>query len=400
MHLETLELLRTADGRAALAAAEGLAPVRDGALSAVTALRAMGIAPDLASAALTQSGLRRAAVPKFGADATSMFFTRAGLEQATRAPVARRRAQRLASHGVRVVADLGCGIGADCLALARAGLRVLAVEADPLTAAVARANVEARGYAGLVEVRCADATAVDLSTVDAVFCDPARRGGAAGTRVFHPSGYSPPWPFVAGLPDRVPATVLKLAPGLDHAHIPAGAEAEWVSVDGDVVEAALWCGPLSTVGRRATLLRAGGVRAAALTGSGERSAATGAVGRWLYNPDGAVVRAHLVAEFAELVGGHLADPRIAYVFSDDAAPVLTPYASCFEVVERLPYALTQLRAALRSRGIGSLEILKRGVAVDPAQLRRRLRLAGDQSASLVLTRLGSTPTALLLLRRS
>jgi predicted RNA methylase len=45
---------------------------------------------------------------------------------------------------------MGCGIGSDAMAFARAGLEVVAVEVDPATAAVARANL-----AGHAEVICA-----------------------------------------------------------------------------------------------------------------------------------------------------------------------------------------------------------------------------------------------------
>jgi len=386
-----LDLLRDRTGMAALAAAEELVGTGGGdPLLAATALRSRGYGADLASAALTQATLRRRAAAKFGADAARMFFTAAGLEQATRGVVATRRARRLADHGAGRVADLGCGIGADTLALARADRRVLAVEADPATAAMARANAEALGLADRVEVRCADATTVDLSDVDAVFCDPARRGGT-GRRIFDPAAYSPPWSFVEALPGRVPATVVKVAPGFDHSLIPAGSEAAWVSVDGDVVEATLWCGPLASVPRRATLLRGGA--AYALTGTGHAPAPVGPIGRHLYEPDGAVVRAHLVADFAATVDGHLADPHIAYVFAEKATP--TPYGRCFEVLDTLPFARKRLRAALSALDIGALEILKRGLAVDPDELRRDLRLSGSRPATLVLARLGNTPTALL-----
>src|SRR6185369_15527223 len=130
-------------------------------------------------------------------------------------------------------------------------LAVLAVDADPTTAATAQSNVETLGLAAVVQA--ADATVVDLSDVDAVFCDPARREG--GRRRFDPDAYSPPWSFVVGAAERIPRTVVKVAPGFDHARIPAGAETEFVSVDRDLVECALWFGPLATVPRRATLIR-------------------------------------------------------------------------------------------------------------------------------------------------
>ncbi len=377
--------LLTPAGRTALELASSVG-VAD-PLAAATALRRRGVPAGLAAAALTQVELRTRAATKFGADADRMFFTRAGLEQATRGAVATRRARRLADAGVRHVADLGCGIGADAVAFARAGIRVSAVDADPATAAVAAANAAALGLAHLVEVHCADARDADLSDVDGVFCDPARRRG--GTRVFDPAAYSPPWDFVAALPSRVARTALKLAPGIDHDLVPAGTEAEWVSVDGEVVEAAFWCGPLAGVPRRATRLPSG----ATLTGTGARRAPVGPVGRYLCEPDGAVIRAHLVAEFAATLDGTLADPDIAYVYTDRLVP--TAFGRGYEVLEVLPFSVKRLRAVLRERGVGRLTVKKRGCAIDPDQLRRSMRLAGTAEATVVLTRIAGAPLALL-----
>jgi SAM-dependent methyltransferase len=339
---------------------------------------------------MTQAALRRKAVAKFGTDAAAMFFTRTGLEQATRAVVAARRASRLAASGATTVADLGCGIGADALAFARAGLNVVAIESDPLTAEVARANAAALGLANRITVSTMDAVDADLSIVDAVFCDPARRT-ATGRRVFSQAGYRPPWDFISGLPGRVPRTVLKLAPGIDHAVLPESAEGQWVSVDGQLVEATAWCGPLARTPRRASVLRGGAVHE--LTGSGEALAPVQGVRRYLYDPDPAVVRAHLVAEFASTVDGVLADGTIAYVYCEQPAP--TPLARGYEIMQPLPVSVKPLRAALRGYGIGSLEILKRGSALDPQTLRRQLRLSGSRSATLVLTRVAGRQVALL-----
>ncbi|MDI1460319.1 methyltransferase domain-containing protein [Catellatospora sp. KI3] len=381
MDLDQLASLRTPEGEAALAAAAALADTDS--LAAATALRAHGFPAELANAALTQVALRRKAALKFGAHADRAFLTRAGLEQATRAVVAVRRAARLADAGVRALADLGCGLGADLRAVTAAGIRGYGVDADPVTAACAALN------APDAHVTCGDARDFDLSTVDAAFCDPARRSG--GRRVFRPEDYSPPWDWVAALPQRVPHTVLKLAPGIDQELLPPGAELELVSVDGDVVEAAAWCGPLAWVPRRATVLRAG--TAHELTGSGTETAPVGGVGAYVTDPDGAVVRAHLVAEFAAAHDGRLADPSIAYVYTD--RPVTSPFGRCFAIDEAIPFSLKRLRAALRDRQVGRLEILKRGSALDVEQLRRDLRLSGPNPASLLLTRTPAGPLALL-----
>ncbi|MFY1588538.1 THUMP-like domain-containing protein [Micromonospora sp. WMMD734] len=411
MDLDQFAALRTAEGSAVLAAAAGVAG--GDPLVAAAALRSRGVPPGLAAAALTQAELRRRAVGKFGPEAAGMFLTRPGLEQATRRVVADRRAARLAAAGVRTLADLGCGLGADALAAARAGIRVYGVEADPVTAALAAANAGAAGLAGMFTVECGDATAFDVTRVDAVFCDPARRRTGTGRRIFDPDAYSPPWDFVTGLAARVPHTVVKVAPGIDHALIPADAEAEWVSVDGDLVEAALWCGALAGVPRRATVLRSGPadrrrpadgspadhpadrepVAVHRLTGTGTAEAPVGPVRRYLYDPDPAVVRSHLVAELADTLDATLADPSIAYLYADTPRP--TPFGRCLEIVDVLPFSLKRLRALLRERRVGRVEILKRGSALSPEQLRRDLRLAGENPASLVLTRVAGAPTVLI-----
>jgi hypothetical protein len=270
---------------------------------------------------------------------------------------------------------------------------VYAVEADPLTAALAAANVSAAGLADLVTVDCADAVSVEVEGFDAVFADPARRRAGRG-RVMDPRSWSPPWDFIASLPARVPRTVLKLAPGIDHALLPPGAEGEWVSVDGDLVEAAFWCGPLAAAPRRATLLSAAAPdRAVELTGTGLEAAPVGPVGAFLYDPDPAVVRSHLVAEFAATVGGRLADRDIAYVYSDRLTA--GPFARALAVTDVLPFSLKRLRTLLRERGIGRLEIRKRGSALEPDQLRKDLRLSGPNAASLALTKVAGAPTVII-----
>ena len=335
----------------------------------------------LVPTAVTQASLRHRAVAKFGADAARMYFTPDGLEQATRSTVGSHRAARIASTlpGATVV-DLGCGIGGDLISAARAGLRVTGVERDLVTASAARANLAALGLPG--EVLVGDAESAGLTPYDVVFADPARR--ADGRRVFDHKAYSPPWSFVTGLLRRT--ACVKVAPGIPHDAVPDGVEAEWVSDSGEVKEAALWSGALSTgAPRRATLLPSG------LTVTDAPEVDAGPVGSYIYEPDGAVVRAGLVTAVAAAVDGWLLDPRIAYVTSSNHTP--TPLASAYEVLEELPFKEKALRAWVRSHDIGTLEIKKRGVDLDPAQLRKKLGPKGTETATLIITRIGRDAVA-------
>ncbi|MFD8738986.1 methyltransferase domain-containing protein [Streptomyces sp. NPDC059618] len=376
--------LLTAEGRALLDEVRATEPAQE--LAVATRLRRDHPA-DLVSAALGQARLRQRAVAKFGAeDAGRMFFTPNGVEQSTRTTVASYRAERLRALGVRSVADLCCGIGGDAIALARAGIRVLAVDRDPLTAAAARANADALGLAELIEVRESDVTEVDTASYDAVFVDPARRGGRG--RIFDPEAYSPPLSWAVAAARKAPLAALKIAPGVPHEAVPAEAEAEWISDGGDVKEAVLWFGTEPGL-VRATLLP--GPRA--LRGRGLPDPAVRPVGRYLYEPDGAVIRAHLVAEVAEDLDGGLVDETIAYVTADALRP--TPYATAYEITDRLPFNVKKLKALLREREVGVLTVKKRGSAVEPEELRRKVKPQGPNSATVFLTRVAGAPTMLV-----
>ncbi len=385
--LEAFRWLLTDPGQDLLDRAAELYDVHAGdPVRTAAALRRPDVTPEHAAAALTQVDLRARAVTKLGADAARMYFTPEGLEQATRARVAQHRAARVAFASPASVLDVGCGIGGDLVALARAGLTVAGIDRDELRVEVARANLAALGLGGAVQVAAAED--VDASGFGVVFADPARR--TARGRVFDVDGWSPPWDYVTALLQR--PSVVKVAPGIPHHLLPEGVEAEWVSDEGDVKEAALWSPQLASARRRATVIRGSGL--ASLTDEDDPgSPGVREVGRCLYEPDGAVIRAGLVTAVAAGVDGGLIDEHIAYVTSDEA--FTTPFARSYEVLAELPYKEKALRAALRERGIGKLTIKKRGVDVVPDELRKRLSLHGEQDATIVMTRVAGKGTVLL-----
>lgn len=367
----------------------------DDIVKTVADLRRQGHSPGLVAAVLSQSKLRSKARPKFGEFADRMLFTEAGLEQATRLRVAALHAGRYARAGLRHVADLGCGIGGDALAFAAIDLEVTAAEADEVTAAIAAFNLTPFPSVHVLHARAED---VPLAGIDAAWLDPARRTTAGGTttRLADAADYSPSLDFAFGLAERMPVGV-KLGPGTDRDLVPAGAEAQWVSVDGDVVELAVWTGVLarSGIGRAALVIRGDAAHELVAPADSE-DAPVGPLGDYLYEPDGAVIRARLIGDLARANGAWMLSRRIAYFTGD--RPVDSPFARGFRVLERLPADERHLRQALQARGVGALEIKKRGVDVDPAALRTRLKLKGDGSATIVLTREEGRHVALLVER--
>lgn len=361
-------------------------------LKTVNDLRRAGHSPGLVSAVLSQSKLRAKAAAKFGPFAERMLFTEAGLEQATRLRVAALHAGRFQTSGLTRIADLGSGIGGDALALASLELEVTAVELDEVTAAIAAYNLALWPNA---TVEHADVETFDLAGFDGVFLDPARRtaGHQNTSRIFDPADYSPTLDFAFGIAARLP-TGIKLGPGIDRDLIPSEAEAQWVSVDHDVVELGLWFGALARPGIRRSALVIGGHGTAELSSAGDSvDVTTGTLGRYLYEPDGAVIRSRLIGDLGRRLGATMLSDGIAYLSSDSL--IETPFASSFRVIETFPLDERRLKRELSSRGIGSLEIKKRGVDVDPAAFRKKLALRGPESATLVLTRVAGRHTALL-----
>ncbi len=361
-------------------------------------LRARGYDAEIIGAALTMSRLRERARTKFGEGAAGLFFTEDGLQQATRFVVAQMHAARYVEAGCRSVADLTSGIGADAMAFASAGMRVVANDLDPVTAGFAKLNL--RQFAG-VEVVSGDALELDLSDFDGVFVDPARRG--ARGRTFNPDDYSPPFGKVLAIRETVAALGVKVAPGIAYENLPEDVHAQWVSVDGDVVEAGLWFGPLAQVGA----VRGPGRSALVIKGSETVEVAAtddprapvvpmeaAPLGRYLYEPDGAVIRAGALHVVAGALEAAPVSDRIAYLSGDSYRE--TPLATGFEVLDVVP--VKQLRRYLSERDVGTLEILKRGFDVDPDAFRRKMKPRGAASATVVLTRLQGRHAAVVVRR--
>lgn len=357
-------------------------------VSLISSLRGAGNPPERVHAVMNQLSLREKAREKFGEFAGGMLFTKEGLEQATRLDVASHHAGRMREAGIESVADLGCGIGGDSLAFAGLGLSVLAVERDVATAALASYNLAAFDN---VTVKRANVEDVPLDGVDALWIDPARREGKQ--RHSDPSDWSPSLEWVFDSARLVPSGV-KLAPGMDRNLIPGDLEAQWVSHNGTVVEMVLWTGSLQRqgVGRSALVKNSRG--SAEMTAPEDSAdAGVGELGDYLVEPDGAVIRARLIGDLARSLGGAMVDPSIAYITTPEIHQ--SPLFQCFHIVDRAPYSAKNIASLVTSARLGRVEIKKRGIDVDPAQLRRGLPLNGENTGTLILTRVRGVKTVLL-----
>lgn len=374
--------LRSAQGRNALAEVSRLPLTPASRLADVAAVRRIA-GERFAAAVLETAVLRLRAASKLD-DAAGWLLTDDALQQATVSPVARHRAGRLAGRDVH---DVTCSIGADLYEIAAVARRCVGSDLDGIRVEMAQHNLRAgQRNAALVQ---ADALR-PVTTNAAVLADPARRD-AAGRRRWNPADLVPPLDdILAAYADR--DLVVKCAPGLDFDAVPEDAEVEVVSLSGHVREASMWLNGLAEPGvhRRATAVGPDGPLWT-ITDAESDECDVRKPGEWLIDPDGAIVRAGLVRHYAARHGLGQLDPRIAYLTGDEPPAGIR----VFRVIEYGRYTEKTLRATLRRHEIGRLEILVRGLDVEPDALRRRLKISGPGEATVVLTRIGTTPTALL-----
>ena len=361
-------------------------------LALATALRKQTHEPGMVALALQQRGLRNRAHTRLRGSG-QMLLTGDGLEQATSTAVARVRAERFA--GLSRVADVCCGIGGDSRELAEVVDTIVGLDRDPVHLALARFNTAGRFYPA-----CGDADALPLAGrgLDAILVDPARRDGGARRRGHEET--SPSLATCLAWVDRVDRVAIKSAPGLDHDVIPSGWSIEAVAVGRELKEVTLWSPAWGYASRRATVIR-GGVEdshVAVFEGTGARGLLeTAPVGRYLLDPSPAITRSGLVQELGASLGAAMLDERIAFLTT--STPLDSPFARTLEVLDVMQWptkALRPLRDRLKALQIGQVEIRQRGVSlVDADDLRRRLAGSGERRATVVLTRVGQAPLAII-----
>lgn len=380
------------------AARQALASLTDAEVSEQGELATLGrlrraFPPDQAAALLDQARLQRRAAGKFPGP-QRLLFTDEALQQASSRAVALYRASQMAAalgapgRPARV-ADLGCGIGADTVALAEAGLEVLAVERDPVRARIAAFNVAALGLAGRAVVVEGDWTSPSLAPwtrVSAAFVDPARRSDSR--RIFDPEAADPPLSAILPLAGLLDALAVKTLPGIADDDIPPSAEVEFISEQGQMKEALLRFGRLKTgAARRATLLPGPHHLD---SNAPVREVAAGEPLAWLLEPDAAIIRATLVQHLATKLTARQIDPSIAYLTCWE--PVESPFARCWPIARHGPFHLKTLNRWLHELNAGEVVVKKRGSAVDPDAFRRRLKtIPGGALVTVFLTRVLGKP---------
>ena len=368
--------LLTADGRTIT---ESIAGRTDNPLAAGTLLRKHNpdIEPLFLAAAVELASARIKAKGKFRL-ANRMFFTREALEQSSGERIARHRAKRFL--GLDKVCDACSGIGGDAVALADATGRLTCVDMDDARVAFCRENLAVHGLSAEMINDDISAMKSRLSEFDALFIDPGRRSG--GRRTTDLSMMEPPIEVVEELLQLVPRGAVKLSPAsqLDALTLPN--EIEWISDRGGLKEAVMWTGEFRRGTASVTLLHHGVTLSDSDLPDAEPEVS--AAGEYLYEPDPALIRSGLLGRKAAGLGMRLIHHDIAYMTSDDV--IDDPFFTGYRILHAIPFNLKRLEKVLRERNVGVLTVKKRGFPMLPEEVIAKLRLDGNESAIVILTR--------------
>ncbi|MDR6940097.1 class I SAM-dependent methyltransferase [Arcanobacterium hippocoleae] len=358
--------------------------------SLTTKLRKQGHSSELISSALTQIRLRAKALAKFpSAMAAQMLFTADGLEQATRHSISQLHASHFIHHNIRTITDLGCGIGADSIAFAEAGIGVKAIEIDSATATAAQHNLSRYNHAELIH---ADGTRIDFSTLktDAIWLDPARR--LHGKRINDPERWQPSLSQAISFGRKFKAAGIKIAPGISYQNLPSDAFVTWISTDGNLLDAVIWLGGAAPDSGRAAWVIAAGMDGTCVVNKLTDTKTDPSnepvflppreLRDFIYEPDPAIMRAGLIYRVAEEFDLAPVSARIAYLSTDKE--IASPFLSKFKVLEVLPLNPKKARKRLHDLAIGSVEIKKRGTDIAPEVFRKALNLDRTQKKSATL----------------
>lgn len=313
---------------------------------------------------------RKAAFGKFS-KSSEMYFSGLGLEQATSERIAQHISKRFKQSWQ--VYDLTCGIGANAIFLAKQVKEVITIDIEEEKIWCAKKNAEAYGVSEKMEFIVGDANNNINPDADAFFLDPARdREGNTKTRSILNSRPA----LLEILPKLLAITnnvAVKISPAFDYEELkllPVEPEVEIISEDNNCKVAMLWFGDFKTANRRATCFR--GDESFTLSDN-DSPLQLGGVQKYLYEPDKAINKAHLVDEVASLAGLKRIDYDLNYLSGEHLINSPDIFRK-FKVQSWKEFSVKKLQRFLKEKDIAQAEIITKNIKIKPEELRKRLKI--------------------------
>ncbi|HPM01085.1 MAG TPA: hypothetical protein PK816_02915 [Candidatus Cloacimonadota bacterium] len=279
-------------------------------------------------------------------------------------------------------ADLCCGIGMDLFFLSENKKKCFAVDLSEEILRYASHNMSLYSDKGIVFMNIKAEEFQEEA--DAVFVDPDRR--VDDRRSINPFNMSPDLPALEKLYLRYPRIAIKLSPMLNYDQYDffKKGQLQFVSEHNELKEI-LFCSKelvKEDIFKKAVLL----TENVTFTGSGKIKTDVSVIKQYLYEPNVAIIKAHLIEALAYELNLSKIDPHLALLSSDQK--VQSPFVKCYQVQEIMDFSIKKLNQFLNNQSISQLDIKTRGFSETVEQFRNKVKLKkGNKKAVLFILKL-------------
>ena len=332
--------------------------------------------------------------------AAQMLFDREGLSQASSKQVAEYRTWKMRQRlgDINRALDVGSGIGGDTIAMAMRW-SVVAVDIDPERMKMLHHNLAVYNLEPNVEAVEGDITVLiddpefraKLNGVDCVFFDPSRRHGSK--RTVKLEEYEPAISLIERLREFTPNICVKISPGADLSRVKYDCDIEVVSLRGEVKEVMLWFGGFKTEpDRRVVLATKLPEKVTMRREDNPEKPRVTTPQSFLYEPDPAYIKAHMVDTLAVKYGLNVLHPRIAYLTGER---VFSPVLKTYRVLGYTELDYPRVNQMLTENNIGNVDFKARGVNLKLSGMNKVVRGNGRRKGLVVFTLVEGKPSAVL-----
>ncbi|MHA2394038.1 MAG: hypothetical protein ACXAEX_19055 [Promethearchaeota archaeon] len=333
--------------------------------------------------------------------ANQMKFTKESLAQASSKYLAEYRTWKMQQQlgAVQKALDVGSGVGGDTIAMALRW-RVISVEKDSAITEMLKHNISVYNVEKNVTVIFGDILELldykdfqkQLNDVDCIFFDPSRR--RKGKRTVKIEEYEPPISLVERLQNFSENVCVKISPGVDLSRIHYDCDIEVVSYKGEVREVMLWFGKFKIASDKRSLLATKlPEKITRIQKSKSYNIPVSRPKKYVYEPDPAFIKAHLISDIAEEYNLNQLHKEIAYLTSDQL--ISTPILKCYQVLTYIPQNYGIVNKKIDELNLGKLDFKARGVSIDLKNIHKFIRGKGKKKGLIIFTMISNKPSVII-----
>ena len=115
--------------------------------------------------------------------------------------------------------------------------------------------------------------------------------------------------------------------------------------------------------------------------------------KYLYEPDPAAIKAHLINELATTFKISTIHPQVAYLTSEKY--IGTPWLKTYQVIDSCPVDFPRIKKILKKHEIHRIDCKARGLTLDLHKIQKELNSKGKNIGLVIFTWVNNKKTAII-----